>query len=288
MATFLTALGAGSLYALVAIGYNVIYLTTNVFNFAQGAIVAIASLLTFSATATWGLPALVAVIVAAGACLAITVVEYGVAIKPVMSGRSTEITLVSTFGAAVALQAGAQEIWGTQARGVDIGGFNDLVSIGDSRVAVATFVAIGAAVIATLSLDVWYARTRAGRVMRAMAEDREAAEARGIDTSRVALASFALAGAVSGVAGFVLAPVTFARADLGTLLAIKAFVAIAIGGFGSNKGALLGGLAIGLVETYAALWVGVEYQNALVFGLLVAVLLVLPQGIFGSPVGRRV
>lgn len=93
---------------------------------------------------------------------------------------------------------------------------------------------------------------------------------------------------LAGIAGLIVLPLTFARADLGSLLVIKAFVAMAIGGFGSIRGALIGGWAIGLVETYGARWAGVEYEAILVFALLLVVLLVLPRGIFGPPEGRQV
>jgi branched-chain amino acid transport system permease protein len=219
----------------------------------------------------------------------LTVVQWGLSVLPVTRrGRDTEIWLVSTLGAFVMIEAGGQLIWGSEALGAQIPALDRLVGLGDGSVKVAAFVAIGAAIVATAGLDLWYGRSRYGKVFRATAADEDAAELRGIDTRKVAVASFAMAGVIAGLAGLILLPITFARADLGSLLVIKAFVAMAIGGFGSIRGALIGGWSIGLVEVYGADLAGVQYESILVFLLLLTVLLVLPRGIFGPPEGRRV
>jgi branched-chain amino acid transport system permease protein len=289
MSLLVTALAIGSVYALVALAYNVIYLTTNMFNFAQGGVIAVASLIGYSALSDWGLALFPTLLLCAVAGLAITGVQYYVSVLPVtMRARESEIWLVSTVGAFVMIEAGAQLIWGAEPVGAQIPMLDKLVWLGDGSVKVAAFVASGAALLATVGLDLWYGLTRLGKVFRATAADEDAAEVRGIDTRRVAVASFAIAGVLAGIAGLIVLPLTFARADLGSLLVIKAFVAMAIGGFGSVRGALLGGWSIGLVETYGAQWVGAEYEPILVFGMLIVVLLVLPRGVFGPPEGRQV
>ncbi len=289
MSMLVTALAIGSVYALVALAYNVIYLTTNMFNFAQGGVIAVASLIAYSSLSEWGLSLLPTLLLCAVAGLLITGVQYYLTVLPVVArARDGEIWLVSTVGAFVMIEAGAQLIWGAEPMGARIPTLDDLVWLGDGSVKVGAFVAIGAALAATIGLDLWYGLTRLGKIFRATAADEDAAEVRGIDTRRVAVASFAIAGVLAGIAGLIVLPLTFARADLGSLLVIKAFVAMAIGGFGSIRGALIGGWAIGLVETYGARWAGVEYEAILVFALLLVVLLVLPRGIFGPPEGRQV
>jgi len=290
MSLLVTALAIGSVYALVALAYNVIYLTTNMFNFAQGGVIAVASLIAYSALADWGVGLLPTLLLCGVAGLLITGVQYYVSVLPVTTRapREGEIWLVSTVGAFVMIEAGAQLIWGSEPMGARIATLDDLVWLGDGSVKVAAFVAIGSAVFATIGLDLWYGLTRMGKIFRAAAADEDAAEVRGIDTRRVAIASFAIAGVLAGIAGLIILPLTFARADLGSLLVIKAFVAMAIGGFGSIRGALLGGWAIGLVETYGAQWVGARYDAILVFALLLVVLLALPRGVFGPPEGRQV
>jgi branched-chain amino acid transport system permease protein len=289
MSLLVTALSIGSIYVLVALAYDVIYITTNVFNFAQGGIIAVSGLLAYSAIADWGLGVLGAAVLCAALGVVLTVVQWAVSVLPLtFRGRDTEIWLVSTLGAFVMIEAGGQLIWGSEAVGAEIPALDHLVSLGDGSVKVAAFVAIGAAIVATVGLDLWYGRSRYGKVFRATAADEDAAELRGIDTRKVAAASFAMAGVIAGLAGLILLPITFARADLGSLLVIKAFVAMAIGGFGSVRGALIGGWSIGLVEVYGADLVGVQYESILVFLVLVTVLLVLPRGIFGAPEGRQV
>jgi branched-chain amino acid transport system permease protein len=289
METLIAALGTGSIYALVALAYNIVYRTTAVFNLAQGAIVAIGSLVVFSTVGQWGWPGIAGLVACGAVGLVVTALEYEIAVRAVVKrGEASELWLVSTFGALVALQALAELVWGTQAHAVPIAGLDGLVDIGGDQVAVASLVAIVAAVVATVGLDLWYAKARPGKIMRAMSEDRQAAEARGINTARVALASFALAGVVAGATSFVLVPVTLAQADLGTQLAIYAFVAMAIGGFGSNRGALVGGIGIALLQGYGAVYVGQQYVDTMVFALLLATLLLFPRGIFGGPLGREV
>jgi branched-chain amino acid transport system permease protein len=289
VSTLITALSIGSIYALVALGYNVVYQTTRVFNFAHGALVAVCGLVAFTAVSEWGVPALLAVLVCAVVGCVLVTAEYFVAVKPILARPGdSHMWLVSTLGASVVLEASALLIWGPDPRSVQISLLEEFVWVGDANVKVAAFVALLCAVAGTIALDAWYARSRTGKLMRAAAEDREAAQLRGIDTGRLAVASFALAGAIAGVVALVLLPITYAQPLLGSLLAIKAFVAMAIGGFGSNRGALIGGLVVGLVETYGADWFGVEYGDPLVFVVLLALLLTRPRGLFGGPQERTV
>lgn len=289
MSLLITALAIGSVYVLVALAYNVVYLTTNLFNFAQAGIIAVASLIAYSALSQWGLRIFPVLLLCAVAGLLITLVQYYLSVLPITArAADSQLWLVSTIGAFVVIEAAAQVIWGTEPAGVSIAALDRLVWLGDGSVKVAAFVALGAAILAAVGLDLWYGKSRLGKIFRATAADQSAAEVRGINTRRVAVISFAIAGTLAGIAGLIVLPLTFARADLGSLLVIKAFVAMAIGGFGSVRGALLGGWSIGLVETYGAQWVGVKYEPILVFALLIVVLLVLPRGLFGPPEGRQV
>ena len=266
MSTLIAALAIGSVYALVALGYNVIYTTTRVFNFAQGAIVAMSSLLAFSLI-THGVPVVVALVICAAAGLVVGVVEYLLAVRPItVRAGGTDLWLVSTLGVSVAIEAGVQLIWGADAHAVPIRWLDHLVYVGDGKVVVGSFVAIGVALFAVVALDVFYRSARTGKIMRATAEDPVAAEARGINTFWVSTASWMIAGALSGGAAVVLLPITMAQPHLSSVLAIKAFVAMAIGGFGSNRGALAGGILVGLVEVYATHWFGVVYADLVYSG----------------------
>lgn len=289
MSTLISALALGSIYALVALGYNVIYLTTKVFNFAQGAIVAVCALVGYSAIVLWGVPVAVAILICGATGVILASVEQILVVRPILSRRGdSHMWLVSTLGASVVLEAGALLIWGPDPQRVTIGVLEKFVWVGDANVTVAAPFAIFCAVLGTFALDAWYDRTRTGKVMRAAAEDAEAAELRGIDTKRLALASFALAGMISGVVALILVPITYAQPLLGSAFAIKAFVAMAIGGFGSNRGALIGGLVVGLVETYGGHWLGLQYGDPLVFVVLLGLLLFHPRGLFGGPQERVV
>jgi branched-chain amino acid transport system permease protein len=289
MSTLVIALALGSVYALVAMGYNIIYTTTQVFNFAQGAIVAVATLMAFSLITNRGLPVVVVVAMCAALCAILGVVEYVIAVRPITTrSGGADLWLVSTLGISVALEAGAQLIWGADARAVPIPFLDELVWVVDGNVVVGAFVAIAMAVLAVFGLDAWYQRSRTGKAMRATAEDPTAAEARGINTRRISLMSWLLAGAVSGAAAVVMLPITLAQPALSSILAIKAFVAMAIGGFGSNRGALAGGILVGLVEVFGTQWLGPVYADPVLLVLLLLLLIFLPRGLAGRRVERVV
>jgi branched-chain amino acid transport system permease protein len=213
------------------------------------------------------------------------VAEEVLAIRPLRS-KGAHGELVTTLGVAVLLDGVAVLIWGTNPHFVNFGTATPLSVFGGriypAEVAL-VLVGLGGAVVA----DTYTRRTLFGKMSLAAAEDRDAARLRGIDVSKLSLLSFGLAGAVCMVGGLLVAAKTGASAGLGAAFAVKGFVALAIGGFGSQKGALVGGMAAGLVEAFAARYAGASYQNLSVFVLLVALLMVRPTGLFGEK-GQRV
>jgi branched-chain amino acid transport system permease protein len=133
-----------------------------------------------------------------------------------------------------------------------------------------------------IGLELFYKRTMYGKVFMAMSEDAFAAQARGISTDRIRLMSYVLSGALGGLAGFAAGQLTFAFFALGLTLTLNGFIALAVGGLGSNVGAILGGAALGLLNAYASYWFGGEYQQTIAVGLLMIVLLVKPEGLLGD------
>ena len=131
-------------------------------------------------------------------------------------------------------------------------------------------------------LELFYSRTMAGKLFVAMSEDAFAARARGVSTDRIRVASYVLAGALGGLTGFAAGQLTFAYFALGLTLTLNGFIALAVGGLGSNVGALIGGFALGLLNAFASYWFGGEYQQTIAVGLLMVVLLIRPEGLLGS------
>jgi branched-chain amino acid transport system permease protein len=289
-ATALAAgLAVGCMYGLVALGYNLVYNATSVFNFAQGDFVALGGLLAYSLLVTRHWRVLLAVLPVVGAVGLVSLIQERVSIAPLLRrGESSMGWVITTLGASVVLQNLLQLIWGSQSQPVPAlvpGGPLRLWSV---PVPYSNLVIVVVAVLCAVGLEVWSRRTLAGKAWAATAEDREAAAVRGIHVRRVGALSFLVAGLVSGLAGFVTVPVTSAVFDSGASLALQGFVAIAIGGFGSQLGALAGGVILGVVQAEALLYLDPSYRNIVALGLLLVVLLARPTGLFGYRREREV
>jgi branched-chain amino acid transport system permease protein len=141
---------------------------------------------------------------------------------------------------------------------------------------------VAIAAVMAIGLELFYRRTMYGKLFLAMSEDAFAARARGVSTDRIRVMSYVLSGALGGLAGFAAGQLTFAYFALGLTLTLNGFIALAVGGLGSNIGALIGGAALGLLNAFASYWFGGEYQQTIAVGLLMVVLLLKPEGLFGS------
>lgn len=290
--SFLTAvfagLGVGSVYALVAVGFNLIRATTNVFNFAQGDVVTVGVFVGFATLAERNVPVgialLLAIVIAAGVGLAIELV----AVRPLGDPATTHSWLVTTLGAGILLQSALLIVYGPTTRRVPSIVSDSPIRVGDAVIRPVFLLAFLLAIFITVAIEVLFRTTRRGKGWLAMAEDSQAAQLRGISPVAVRMFTFGVACAISGLAGFIVAPVIFAQFDAGALLAIKGFVAMAIGGFGSHRGALIGGWIVGLVELVSTLFVSAVYGNMLVLAVLLLFLMARPLGLFGNLSERAV
>ena len=291
-------LGTGGVYALIAIGYNLVFTSTGVFNIAQGDLVSIGTFFVYLIITVLRVNALVGLLVA---LVGVGVVGFGqelLTVDPYLQRRGRDnglAWLITTFGASVAIESGLQLIFGSEPEPVPPEFGNAVLHVFGAPIAMAYVVIFAVALIAAVGLDAWSRSTITGYAWRATAEDREAAQARGINVRRVGISAFVLAACLSGLAGGLMAPITEASYNAGALLSLQGFVAITIGGFGSQRGALLGGLILGVVEAEAVLLTNPGYSNAFALGALLLVLIIRPQGLFGqrshrvvsAPLGRR-
>lgn len=281
-------IGIGAIYALLALGFAFIYQTTASFNFAQGQLLTYGSLFAYSLHEGLGLPVIPAVIGTAIVVGLIGGLVERVAIFPLaLRGDTTLTWLISTLGAAVLLTGIAERVWGSQPLGVE-NYIGPAVTHLPGNIGLATpyVVAVIVAVAATVGIDAFQRFTLWGRAMRAVGDNRSAVELAGINVVAFGLVAFIIGGALAGIAGFVLAPVTYASASSGFNFAILAFAALAIGGFGSHWGALVGGLLVGCVESLAGTYVGLSYQDIFVFGVLIVILMIRPQGLWNAHAAR--
>lgn len=288
--TILRGLQTGSIYVLVAIGLNIVFAATNVFNFAHGELVMIGAMAGVLLWTEAGFPvllALAAVILVAALLGAFTEV---IAVRPAVRSQAASVWVLATFGMAIILQT-ATTIYVTREPGTPpsrpFGNFwpgPDTFMLGSLQISTARVVLIPIA-FAVAGALVWMMRsTRLGRGLGAVADDREAAEMRGLPVSRLAVIAFALGGAVAGAAGFLAGPVTGASVDTGLALTLSGFMAAAIGGIPHISGALVGGLVLGVVEQFAVTYGDSQLQAPVALAVVLAVLMFRPQGIVGKEV----
>jgi branched-chain amino acid transport system permease protein len=283
MTVIWAGLSVGAVYALVGLAYNLVLTTSGVFNFAQPQFVMLGTFLAYEGLVSLDLPVVVVLIGALAIGGLVGLVEERLAIRPLNSPGGGYGALVTTVGASVVLLGIALIVWGTNAHEVPPsltdGGAITLLG---GRIEKADLIVIGLAVVSALVFHVVHRHTRLGLASRAAIIDPQAARLRGIDVGRVQTLGFVVAGMFAMGVGVVISSQVTANINLGNTLVILGFVAVAVGGFGSYMGALLGGLLTGLAEQLSLRYVGSEAPMIILFGLLIAVLMIKPTGIFGD------
>jgi branched-chain amino acid transport system permease protein len=273
----LSGLATGAVYALVAIGYNIVFVSSKTFNFAHAQFMMVGAFVAYAGIVLLNLPAILAALIAAVAVGLLALAEYYSAIRPV---RDVHSILVTTLGASILLDGATQLVAGPSALQVPFfAGNNPITFLGGQAFPVEIGLII--LVIVIVAAFVIYGRfSLTGLALRGMSEDREAAQLRGINVRRLALGAFIFSGLLAGAVGVFVGPQTYAVATLGASFALKGFVVLAIGGFGSMPGTLIGGAVVGLAEAFAARYFGSTYANLTVFVILIAILLIKPGGLF--------
>lgn len=287
LVTLISGLATGSIYTIVAVGYNLTWLTAKVVNFAFAMFIVTGMYFTVWMYSLGFHPlAIFAVLIIVGALIAL--IEYYVAIRPI-ANRGDHAELVTTVGVTTALQGIILLFNTSEAIRVPFFAGDTLIDVfGGGRTSVASIVLIIVAVVIAIGTHLWSTRTRSGLAALAQSEDRNAALILGVRPARTAFLVFVL----SGVLGFAVAPfvgpVTFAIVTIGAVLAIKGFVVLAIGGLGSQFGALIGGLLLGVIEAFVIRFADATYQNPVVYLVFILFLLLRPQGLFGANRERTV
>ena len=275
----ISGLAIGMLYAATALVYNVMYSTSKVLSVTTGHISMLGGVFGAWFVSTlhlpWGLGLLGGVAVGAAFGWATEVL----AIRRVLNRGDDHLWLLSTLALATMVQQGVALWWGTEPKP-----FPRLFpqDFGAGMLDQKYWLPVGIAAVMAIGLELFYRRTMYGKLFLAMSEDAFAARARGVSTDRIRVMSYVLSGALGGLAGFAAGQLTFAYFALGLTLTLNGFIALAVGGLGSNVGALIGGAALGLLNAFASYWFGGEYQQTIAVGLLMVVLLLKPEGLFGS------
>lgn len=284
----LSGLTQGAIYALLAMGFNIIFATTHVLNFAHGEMLMIGGMIGVVVVVSLGLPPVLAVVVVIAMGALFGALEERVAVRPALKlsrtavggGFSTALGwLLATLAFAIILRSAFALMMGPDVRGMPSIIPGDTVVVGGLRFAPDRFAILILAVVMAVLLTQFYKRTMIGQALVAIAQDPEAAKLRGIPVERFSTLAFALGSALAALTGFLAAPLTGAFATIGFLFALKGFVAAAIGGIPSIGGALVGGLALGVVESVGIGVIGAGYREPLVFAVLLLFLLLKPSGL---------
>ena len=278
----ISGLAVGAVYALVALGYTLIWNAVSVVNFAQGDLVMLGAFvavgwLSGAVHLPVGVDLVGMVAIMAGVGLALA---WGIYYP--LRNASQLSAIVATLGLSMVLQNLAVIIWGPQPLNYDGPLGNATVTLFGTR-----FYAQYLLILAVLALLValqhlMFRRTSIGRAMRATAQDPEAARLMGIRTTRIVALIFAYAAVLAAIAGWLVAPLFYVSSDMGVNLSLRAFAATILGGFGSIPGAVVGGLILGVIEATGAFYISSEYVDVIAFGVLAAVLVLRPRGIFGE------
>jgi branched-chain amino acid transport system permease protein len=279
LTVLVTGLAIGMLYAAIALVYNVMFSTSKVLSVTTGHIAMLGGVFGAWFVTTlhfhWLLGLLGAVVVGA----AFGWLTEVLAIRRVLKRGDDHLWLLSTLALATMVQQGVALWWGTEPKPFPRLFSQDFsAGVLDQKF----WLPIGIAVVLAVGLELFYRRTMYGKLFLAMSEDAFAARARGVSTDRIRVMSYVLSGALGGLAGFAAGQLTFAYFALGLTLTLNGFIALAVGGLGSNVGALIGGAALGLLNAFASHWFGGEYQQTIAVGLLMIVLLLKPEGLLGS------
>ncbi|HXZ51042.1 MAG TPA: branched-chain amino acid ABC transporter permease [Burkholderiales bacterium] len=279
-------LTAGAIYALVALGFSIIYNASQVINFAQGEFVMIGGMATVSFLHL-GLPLPLA---ALGAVAATTLVALALDKLAVERARGASVVtlIIITIGASILLRGLASLVWDKNIHALPAFTGDKPIALGGATLLPQSLWVLGVSLAILAALWWFFNRTLHGKAMLATAHNPLAARLVGISVRRVLLVSFGLSGALGALAGILVAPITFTAWDVGVMLGLKGFAAAILGGLGSGPGAVLGGLLLGLAEALAAGYVSSAYKDVIAFVIILAVLVLMPGGLLGRRAAERV
>ena len=280
----LSGVAIGAVYALIGVTYNVMFAASRVMSFTAGQLGMLGGVLGALVIGRWGVPVLPGALLVLAACAVVGLATEFVAVRPVLKSLDQHLYVLSTLALALMIQQLAAIEWSTEPQPFPRL-FGDVALFG---VAEKFWLPPLACVVAIVGLEMLYRRTLVGRAFLAIAEDGFAARALGLPERRLRMASFALAGIVGGLAGLASGELLLAFFANGAILNFYGFVPVALGGLGNNRGAVIGGLGLGLFQQAANFLVGGVFAAVAVFAVFIAVLLAAPQGLFGAPVARRV
>lgn len=286
--TLISGLSLGSIYALIALGYTMVYGIAKMLNFAHGDIIMVGAYAVITAVFTMGLPPFIAILISIALCALLGIVIEFLAYRPLRQAQPLAV-LITAIGVSYLLQNLALLIYGSEQKAFPTIVALPTVHIGGVYIDGITLATLVVTAVIMVALSLFINKTRMGKAMRAVSEDKEAAELMGISVNRTITVTFAVGSALAGVAAiFYGAAYTYIRPTTGAMPGIKAFTAAVFGGIGSIPGAMLGGILLGVIEQLSKTYISTLWADAIVFGVLVVVLVVKPTGLLGKKISEKV
>jgi branched-chain amino acid transport system permease protein len=288
LVALIAGLGIGAVYALLALSFSVVYTSTGIFNVAQGDLLTVGVLISYYALMVWHIPEIADLALILATLVVLSLVEERIAVRPflVRSSASQGIGwFISTLAFGLIVSTVCIEVYGDHpALPINSMVGQTPIYIGSVAIPPTFIFAIGVVLVIAVALEVFYRRTWQGMAMRAIAEDRDVSALRGIHVVRISRMAFVVAALVTGLAAYAIAPIVYANVTAGLEYGLKGFIALAIGGFGSIRGCVIGGFALGIAEQMFDLYVSSYYEILAGLILLMLVLTFRPTGLFGSAV----
>jgi branched-chain amino acid transport system permease protein len=289
MLTYLiNGISLGSVYAIIALGYTMVYGIAKMLNFAHGDVIMIGGYMAFCSTSYLGWPVIPSVLFSIAVCTMLGILIERLAYKPLRDASSLAV-LITAIGVSYLLQNAALLIWSSNPKA-----FPNMVNlpnlvIGDIQISSVAIVTVIACIVIMIALTMFTTKTKLGKAMRAVSEDKGAAQLMGINVNATISMTFAIGSGLAAIAGVLLCSAyPTLMPTTGAMPGIKAFTAAVFGGIGSIPGAMLGGILLGIIEIFAKAYISTQLSDAIVFAVLIIVLIVKPTGLLGKKMAEKV
>lgn len=283
----LSGLSTGAIYALIGLGFAIIYNSTGIINFAQGEFVMLGGMLSFFFLTTLKLPLFASIPLAVFTSTAAGIAFERLAIRPLKNATPMSLVII-TIGASIFIRGLAMLLWGKDTHALPSFSGNDPISVAGATILPQHLWIFAITLLVIIANKLFFYYTISGKAMRACAFNRRAASLVGIDVKRMVLFSFVISSALGSMAGIIIAPLTMTAYDVGIMLGLKGFCAAIIGGMSSGVGTVIGGLVLGTLESLGAGLISSGYKDAIAFIILLLLLFVRPQGLFKKGETERV